>query len=156
MIRAEAIQAVDEAFAEAPRPTTFIRGSCVCEECLEHNETLRGLKQKELPLGALNNPGWDPICFASDAAFQYLLPGLARLVLEHANDYLQQFLFHITQADRLACFTPTQANAVRAVLDALALEESAAVDNNLAADELFRARHELEQAAAAKAAPPHR
>jgi hypothetical protein len=154
MNRTEAINAIDEAFADVPRPTMFIRGTCLCEECMEHNETMLRLKRKELSLEALDNPGWDPICFASDAAFQYLMPGLARLVLEHTDQYIQQFLFHIEQPDRLACLTSAQACAVRGVLDVLALEESAAVDNNLAADSLIRARKQLEQSAGANGLPP--
>jgi hypothetical protein len=143
MNRTEAINAVDEAFADVPHPTTFIRGTCMCTECLEHNEAMLQFKQKELPLDVLNNPGWDPICFASDAAFQYLMPGLTRLVLRYPDDYLQQFLFHI--GGRVACFTPSQAHAVMVVLDALTVEESAAVANNLAAKALLRARKRLEQ-----------
>lgn len=144
MKRAEVIKLIDEAFADALRPTMFIRGTCSCEECAEHDETMQGLRQKELPLEPLNNPGWDPICFASNAAFKYLMPGLARLVLDHPDDYLEQFLFHIVQPERVASLSPDQARALVEVLDVLALEESAAVDNCLAADDLFKARKQLE------------
>lgn len=88
MNRADVLDAIDEAFADVPRPATFIRGTCSCNECLEHNETMMRLQQKQLLLDALNNVGWDPICFASDAAFRYLMPGLTRLVLEHPEDYV--------------------------------------------------------------------
>ena len=84
----------------------------------------------ELPLEDLNNPGWDPICFASDAALQYLMPGLVRLVLEHSDEYVDPFLFHLGQSYRLAALTPAQASALKNVLETLALEEPEAVYNN--------------------------
>jgi len=108
---------------------------------------MQRLQQRELRLEYLNDPGWDPIGFASDVAFQYLMPGLARLVLEHANDYIRQFLFHIRLTGRLACLTPAQRKAVVGVLDVLASEEADAVGNNRAADDLFTARELLEQGA---------
>ena len=57
-----------------------------------------------LPLDKLNNPGWDPICFASNQAFFYFMPGLVRLTLKHADDYIQQFLFQIEQRERIDSF----------------------------------------------------
>jgi hypothetical protein len=147
MTRADAIRAVDDAFADAPRPSMFIRGTCGCEECIEHNETMQRFKQKELPLADLNSAGWDPICFASDPAFLYLVPGLARLVLDHADEYIQQFLFHLGEPDRLACLTRAQRKALVGVLDVLASEEASAVDNNLAAENLLATREQLEPAA---------
>ena len=149
MNRAEVITAIDEAFAGERRPAMFIEGTCSCKECIEHNETMLRFKQKELPLDVLNNPGWDPICFTSDHAFRYLMPGLVRLVLRYPDDYIQQFLFHIECPSRLACLTPFQARVVTGVLDVLALENRDAVENNLAADDLLRARKQLEQVDAA-------
>jgi len=146
--RAEIINAIDEAFSGEPRPAMFIRGTCSCEECTEHNETMSRLKLSAFPIDVLNNPGWDPICFASDAAFRYLMPGLALLVLNHPEDYIQQFLFHVEQPDRIACLSHSQAHAVVRLLDLLAVEASEAVGNNHAADALFRTRNQLEQAEA--------
>ena len=145
MNRSDVINAIDIAFSDEPRPTMFIRGSCSCEECTEHNETLSQLIQKAILLNALDNPGWDPICFASDAAFRYLMSGLARLVLDHPDDYIQQFVFHVEQPDRIACLSHSQAHAVAGVLDLLSLEATEAVVKNQATEDLARAREKLGQ-----------
>ncbi len=67
---------------------------------------------------------------------QYLMPGLVRLVLEHSDEYVDQFLFHLGQSYRLAALTPAQASALKNVLETLALEEPEAVYNNAAAAHL--------------------
>ena len=151
-IRAE----VRAAFAGAPRPQLFIRGTCQCEECLAHEAELQSFSPNHLPVEKLGNPGWDPICFASNPAFTYLMPGLVKLVLEHPNDYLQQFLFHVAQPERLDSFTASQARTLIKVLAILVLEETAAVDTQLATDELFRAKNALEHCSAVQPTPPER
>jgi len=94
----------------------------------------------DLPLDRLNNPGWDPICFASNVAFGYFMPGLVKLVLEHPHDYVQQFVFHVEQPERVAAYTPGQARALIHVLDHLVLHETGALDNDLVVDALYRTR----------------
>ena len=98
-----------------------------------------------LPLEQLNNPGWDPICFASNEAFAYLMPGLVKLLLNHTRDYVQQFIFHIEQPERLAAFTLEQASALMHVLDFLILHRAETLEENFVADDLYRARESLEQ-----------
>jgi hypothetical protein len=73
------------------------------------------------------------------------MPGLISLVLKHTDDYLQQFLFHVENSDRIATFSQKQAQALLHVLDYLTLECSGILDNNLAVDELKRTREKLEQ-----------
>ena len=143
MTRNEAISEVQNAFADATRPEIFIRGTCRCDECLEHDDDMQSFSPEDLPIQKLGNPGWDPICFASNQAFAYLATGLAKLVLEHPDEYIQQFLFHVEQPERLEYYTPSQAGALIKVLDIIVLEEAAAVDNNGAVDDLFRVRNEL-------------
>ncbi len=142
---------VQEAFAGVPRPTMFIRGTCQCQECLEHEQVMQSFTLSDMPLDKLDNPGWDPICFASDKAFAYLIPGLVRLVLYHTDAYIQQFLFHLENSERIALFTRPQATALLHVLDFLVLNEAKALDKNLAVDELNRTREKLEPVA-----PPDR
>jgi len=144
----EIIVEVQNAFSDLPRPAMFIRGTCKCEECLEHEDTMQSLTPENMPLEKLENPGWDPICFASDEAFAYFMPGLVRLVLEHTDNYVQQFLFHLENSDRIATFNPKQTQALLHVLDYLTLERSEILDNNLAVDELNRTREKLEHASA--------
>lgn len=57
---------------------------------MDHETEMQAFDPDRLPLAQLNNPGWDPICFASNAAFGYLLPGLVKLVLTFADDYIDQ------------------------------------------------------------------
>jgi hypothetical protein len=139
----EIITEMQRAFSDVPRPTMFLRGTCSCEECMEHEETMQALPQHDLPFDKLENPGWDPICFASDQAYAWLLPGLVRLVLEHTDDYVSQFMIHLDNTDRLALLTPVQARALLRVLDFLTLEHAEALDNNLVVDEVLRIRERL-------------
>jgi hypothetical protein len=152
MTQEEIISEVQEAFGHLRRPDMFLRGTCGCEECLEHEAEMQTFPPDNLPLGKLDNPGWDPICFASNEAFAYFAPGLVNLVLNHADDYIQQFIFHAEQPERLAAFTPEQARALVHVLDFLVLHEAKALENNLVIDELNRTRNKLEQGAEGEAA----
>ncbi len=144
MKKDDIIAEAQQAFSGLSRPGMFIRGTCKCEECLEHEETMQSFTPDNVPLDKLDNPGWDPICFASDKAFAYFMPGLVRLVLQHTDDYVQQFLFHLENSDRIAVFTQKQARALLYVLDYLTLECSEILDNNLVVDELDRTREKLE------------
>ncbi|HEY3282710.1 MAG TPA: hypothetical protein VGN26_10585 [Armatimonadota bacterium] len=110
--RAEAVGArLSEAFGSVPRPSVFVRESCWCCECQEHNETLAGHTPGTISLEQLGNAGWDPICFASDDAFLYYLPAMARLALE-SGCYWEHLLFHLSQPDRVAALNQAQAEAV--------------------------------------------
>ncbi len=130
MRRDEVLRAVDLTFGTTSRPAMFIRGTCSCEECLEHNDTMAHWDPLELPLEELNNTFWDPLCAASSAALHYLMPGLVRLVLDHANDFLNQFLLHIDKQELMESLTPSQATALKRVLDTLVREEPVAVHIN--------------------------
>ena len=110
---------------------------------------MQAFSPDDLPLKELVNQAWDPICFASNEALLYLMPGLVKLVLEHANDYVEQFVFHIEQPERMAAFSPKQARALAHVLDYLVLHEAEALDNNRVVDQLYRTRAKLEETAGA-------
>ncbi len=135
-------------FGTTPRPPQFIRGSCRCEECMEHEAQMQRFPPQRLPLDQLDNPGWDPICFASNHAYAYLMPGLVQLVLEHTAEYVEQFLFHLELPERLESFSPAQAAALVRVLDFLVLERSDLLNGVFVADELFRTREKLSRIAA--------
>jgi len=156
MKKDEVMAEVQGAFAGIPRPVMFIRGTCKCEECIEHEQTMQSLPATDLSLDTLANPGWDPICFASDEAFAYLLPSLVKLVLEHPDDYIQQFLFHLENSDRIASLNQRQRGSLRNVLDFLTLEHADVLDNNLAVDELNRTREMLEPATSPYSEPAAR
>ena len=109
---------------------------------------MQGLDRAALPLESLNHPSWDPICFASNEAFVYLLPGLVRLVFAHAEAYLPQFLFQLGQPERLDIFLPPQAQVLIQVLDYLVEHEANALDRSMSTDDLFRVREQLVECAA--------
>lgn len=111
---------------------------------MEHDGVMQRFTSADLPLEQLNNPGWDPICFASDDAFVYLMPGLIKLALDHTDDYIQQFIFHVEQPDRLAVLSSEQAQALTDVLDYLVLHKAKELDDNLVVDDLLRAKEQLE------------
>lgn len=68
-----------------------------CEECNEHDQTLLNSSIDNIGLDELGNPGWDPICFATNEGKKYFMPSLIRLSLETMDDefYFGQFLFHL-------------------------------------------------------------
>ncbi len=119
----EALAAVAEAFREVPRPQEFIWGTCRCEECLEHNQTLANHTPATITLEELGYPGWDPLCFANEQAFLYYLPAMMRLIFQDPY-YIDQVLFHLNCSSRPGPLTVPQAEAlVRALWTFLEVEE---------------------------------
>jgi len=147
MTKDEIIAQVDQSFGNLPRPRMFIRGTCSCDECMEHEETMHSFALPDLPLDKLGYPSWDPICFASDNAFAYLIPGLVRLVLNHTENYVSQFLFHLDSPDRIAVLSKRQRLTLLHTLDYLFMNETEALDNNMVIDDFVRVRDKLEQIA---------
>jgi hypothetical protein len=139
----EILTEVQNEFSGIPRPKMFIRGTCLCTECLEHEEDMQKFWPDNLPLHKLDNPGWDPICFASDDAFAYMVPGLIKLVLDYTDDYIQQFLFHIGQEDRIAILSKGQRCALIHVLDFLKVNSTYAIENNVADRDMKQTRKKL-------------
>jgi hypothetical protein len=135
---ADVLSVVDEAFSSAPRPAMFIRGTCSCEECTEHEADMQRFERLELSIDDLGNPAWDPVCFASNDAWTYLMPGLIRLVLAHTDDYITQFSFHVGQPERLNSLSERHARALSTVLGYLLLHEPRTVENNGLTDELMQ------------------
>ena len=109
--REEVLAAVAEAFREAPRPREFVWGTCCCEECREHNQTLAAHTPASISLQELGNPGWDPLCFANEEAFIYFLPAMVRLMFEDPY-YIDQVLFHLNCPTRPGPLTGQQAGAL--------------------------------------------
>src|SRR5262245_66501054 len=90
------LAAVARTFAQHLRPQVFTNADH-CAECAEHNHTLSGYTPDTLLPDGLVNPGWDPICFATPAAYLYFFRGLARLALTGRGEdfYVDQFAFHL-------------------------------------------------------------
>jgi hypothetical protein len=81
---------------ESERPEHFTNYKH-CEECAEHDETLRNAEIDTIGLDVLGNPGWDPICFSTVEGKKYYMPSFIRLCLETIENefYFGQFLFHL-------------------------------------------------------------
>ncbi|MEO8025761.1 MAG: hypothetical protein ABI823_04785 [Bryobacteraceae bacterium] len=112
---AEVLARVNEAFGEVQRPEIFYRGTCRCEECEEHNETMEAHTPETLSLEQGSNPGWDPICMASDHAFAYFVPALVRLCFADPY-YSDQFLFHLNSPGRAEYLNKAQAKALQTAI----------------------------------------
>lgn len=139
----QALVAVERAFRDALRPREFIRGTCYCQECLEHNRTMAAHTPATISLTELGNPGWDPMCFANEAAFAYFLPAMVRLAFEEPA-YIDQLLFHLNCPDRPGPLTPPQAEALLQALRALSEAEEESVVTNLDVSYLKQAMKKLE------------
>jgi hypothetical protein len=126
-------------FGDVARPAHFTNHTHCCE-CAEHDATFQAYTPDSISLNELGNPGWDPMCFATDEAFKFFFPAMVRLALEGTGDtyYLNQFLFHIIEDGprnrRWETFSKNQRRFVVQVLEALLEQRAAEIDNNLDAD----------------------
>lgn len=112
MSKQEILSKIDAVFGKLPRPAQFIRNPRHCDECEEHEETLSKVNPKTISLKEVGSPAWDPMSFASDASYQYFVPGLARLALGREKEYyLDQFLFHL-DSGRIDEMNPAQKRAL--------------------------------------------
>lgn len=88
---------VERVFSGVSKPVHFTNYKH-CEDCVEHDETLRSFDRDTIGLEQLGHPGSDPMCFVLPEAFKYYFPALVRLALDSdgSDSYLSQFLFHMT------------------------------------------------------------
>jgi hypothetical protein len=135
---------VERVFSDAPRPAHFTNYRH-CEECAEHDETLRSFDRDTIGLEQLGNPGWDPMCFVLPDAFKYYFPAMVRLALDStdSDSYLDQFLFHMTYEGEgsrfFGVFSKSQRQVVLSVLRHIRANMASAV-------ELYDLETELEDA----------
>ena len=114
---------VDAAFGEGLKPEHFTNFEH-CEECAEHDQTLREHDRVTIGLEQLGNAGWDPLCFCSSEGMAYYFPALARLSLAKTTDpwdwYGEQLLFHLISSsnrNNLCNFcSPTQRSAIATLI----------------------------------------
>lgn len=68
-----------------------------CDECAEHDQTLRKSSLDSITLNKLGHPSWDPLCFTHSEGKKYYFPALIRLCFESLNEefYFEQLLFHL-------------------------------------------------------------
>lgn len=115
-----------------------------CEECYEHDKTLRQSSVRTIGLRELGNPGWDPICFSSAEGIKYYLPALIRLSLATLTDafYLEQLLFHLDtggkDGDLIESCSPVQRDFVARFLEFLLLHYSSRLEENFCEEDAMR------------------
>ncbi len=92
----ELLDKAQRLFGDIPRPEFFTHHTHCCE-CADHNDTLSAHTPQDIGLNELGNIAWDPICFATEEAFLYYFPALARLTLKGSgdSDYFDQLLSHV-------------------------------------------------------------
>ena len=125
------------------KPDSFCDSSH-CEECAEHNETLKNNCVKTIGIEELGNQGWDPICFCSEEGKLYYMPALIRLSLETLGDefYFEQFLFHLEydgQDNELykAC-NEAQRIFIAQFIESMIENHAEEIERNFAADKVLQ------------------
>lgn len=82
-----------------------------CQECYEHDQTLRNADIDSIGMAELGNIGWYPLWFTDAEGVKYYMLALIRLALETIDDefnfYFDQLLSHLEdelgEKLRLAC-----------------------------------------------------
>lgn len=72
---------IQAAFVNTLRPEHFTN-YLHCEECKDHDDTLKSKQLNELTINELAYPGYDPITFCTAEAKSYLFSTLAKITLE--------------------------------------------------------------------------
>lgn len=142
----EVLAAIDAAFAGVSKPEHFTNYKH-CEECAEHDETLRMHDRSTLLVSHVGNPGWDPLCFTSPHGKAYYMPTLARFALDpptHQHGwYGDQLLFHLYAdgADNalIKYCNAEQRTAVAALLAHFVETRASSIEALAREDELLRA-----------------
>lgn len=116
-----------------------------CDECDEHNGTLKNSDVKTIGMDQLGSPAWDPICFCSVEGKLYYTPAFIRLSLDTIEEdfYLDQFLFHlIWDGDKnkyyQAC-SLEQRKFIASFLTYMLENHSAQLEDNFCDDNLLQA-----------------
>ena len=87
-------------FASRMRPVHFTDYTH-CEECAEHDATLRASDNDSISFQDVGNIAYSPISFISIEGFLYYLPGLARLAGGIEDEYfLDTFLVYLECQER--------------------------------------------------------
>lgn len=122
------LEVIGRAFSGA-RPAQMVRNPKHCDECAEHEEVMQAVTPQTVSLEQAGSPAWDPVCYLTDEAYCYFMPGFARLTLGRGDDYyLDQFLFHL-ESGRVACLDEEQCRAAADLLDYLYETKSDEIDD---------------------------
>ncbi len=140
--------AIDRAF-RCDRPLGMVRNPAHCDECAEHEDTMQAVTPETVSLDQVGSPAWDPVCYLTDEAYRYFMPGFARLALGRGDDYsLDEFLSHL-ESGRIACLDAEQCQAIAALLDHLHETMADEIEDNMDDKVLGHVMDLLEQRLAA-------
>lgn len=105
------------AFSGFARPEHFTDHTH-CEECAEHDETMRSRSLGEIGIHQVGNPGWSPIPLLTERAYGYVLPRLVELALNskpYPDSFVFSYLLALTPSPehrKFDYFTPDQRSIV--------------------------------------------
>ncbi len=102
----EIVAGLRETFAEVPRP---------------------GLPPDYVPDGRLGNPGWDEFTYHSALVFAEQVPDHVRRAFESPATQVPDFIWHLSDSERLGVFSNRQIAALAGALDVLEREFPQAV-----------------------------
>ena len=137
------LKAINAAFGAIPRPEMMGRNPNHCDECADHEAVMQGVTPQTITLNEIGSPAWDPVCFISDEAYCYFMPGFARLALDDSGEYLSQFFFHLDQGFRADAFNREQRHAVAQLVDYIGDNMVEAIINSMAEAEFDRVQKSL-------------
>ncbi|MBE9554217.1 MAG: hypothetical protein IMF05_12215 [Proteobacteria bacterium] len=113
------------------RPTQMVRNPGHCDECAEHEEIMQTVTPETVSLDQVGKLAWDPVCYLTDEAWRYFVPGLARLALGRGDGYyLDQFLYHL-ESGRIDCLNAEQCRALSALMDHLYETMAGEIEENM-------------------------
>ena len=122
--------AIERAF-RCDRPTQMVCNPGHCDECAEHEETMQAVTPETVSLDHVGSPAWDPVCYLTDEAYRYFMPGFARLAQGRGDGYyLDEFLFHL-ESGRINCLDAEQCRALSALLDYLYETMAGEIEGNM-------------------------
>ena len=84
-LKRSVLEGIEAAFMSVSRPAHFTDYRH-CDECCEHDETMRSRDLRTLQLDDVGQLGWSPICFLTPEGFRYYLPAFVRLGLSPGGE----------------------------------------------------------------------
>ena len=137
MEKSELIRECYAIFGKYDKPDFFTNLNH-CDECKEHNDTLTSSSRETISLSELGNPGWDPICFINGEGMKYYFPAMVRLALNSTNeeDYLSQFLSHLSSIGLFSEFTEQETEFVQRLLEFIESNFKILIENTLSQSNL--------------------
>lgn len=106
---------------------------------------MQAVTPETVSLEQVGSPAWDPVCYLTDEAWRYFMPGFARLALGRGGHYyLDQFLFHL-ESGRVNCLNAKQCRVLSAFIDHLYETMADEIEGNMDDKSLGRVMDLLEQ-----------